>query len=288
MIRQFMEVDVQLPDDNLRSLFKFNDFETHESVRDIARGEDGRLFCVHGGSCFVSIPASKAICGDGLRSGSGIYAEQCDDGNNQNGDGCSSSCQVESGYFCRSGKPGGTDVCLEGTAVAEEGFESSSAGWMISVGNGNPTIGKGAWEPAFEARRFGEAGLRLFQPRMYESDESGLPSWPFMWFRSDEGVTVQGGRVVSWADRSGNGKLFTLASGTQGATINPTGANGHPSLRFTDSQTENTGYELADDSSIGNPYTMAAFTRYWKPGGNTGRIISSKTQVGVLFFSTYN
>lgn len=41
-----------------------------------------------------------AQCGDGLIDAS----EQCDDGNFSNGDGCSSSCTVESGYEC-SGTP---------------------------------------------------------------------------------------------------------------------------------------------------------------------------------------
>lgn len=29
-----------------------------------------------------------------------IYYNECDDGNLENGDGCSESCQVEDGYFC--------------------------------------------------------------------------------------------------------------------------------------------------------------------------------------------
>jgi cysteine-rich repeat protein len=37
-----------------------------------------------------------ATCGDGKRFGS----EQCDDGNKVNGDGCSSTCTLESGYIC--------------------------------------------------------------------------------------------------------------------------------------------------------------------------------------------
>jgi len=41
-----------------------------------------------------------AQCGDGLIDAS----EQCDDGNFNNGDGCSSSCVIESGYEC-SGTP---------------------------------------------------------------------------------------------------------------------------------------------------------------------------------------
>lgn len=38
----------------------------------------------------------SAICGDGLLRGS----EQCDDGNNVAGDGCSPGCQIEADYTC--------------------------------------------------------------------------------------------------------------------------------------------------------------------------------------------
>jgi cysteine-rich repeat protein len=40
------------------------------------------------------------VCGDGLVAGS----EACDDANNNNGDGCSSTCQVDPGFEC-SGTP---------------------------------------------------------------------------------------------------------------------------------------------------------------------------------------
>ncbi len=36
------------------------------------------------------------ICGDGINLG----LVECDDGNNIDGDGCSSDCEVESGYKC--------------------------------------------------------------------------------------------------------------------------------------------------------------------------------------------
>lgn len=41
---------------------------------------------------------SSAVCGDGLRES----FEACDDGNGNNGDGCSQFCQVEPGYNCSS------------------------------------------------------------------------------------------------------------------------------------------------------------------------------------------
>lgn len=37
----------------------------------------------------------KDYCGDGIR-----ITDLCDDGNNMNGDGCSSTCQIESGWRC--------------------------------------------------------------------------------------------------------------------------------------------------------------------------------------------
>lgn len=41
-------------------------------------------------------------CGNGIMIDAYEYDiyEECDDGNNDNGDGCSSNCRVESGYEC--------------------------------------------------------------------------------------------------------------------------------------------------------------------------------------------
>lgn len=40
--------------------------------------------------------ACNSVCGDGVKAAS----EACDDGNTQNGDGCSSNCTIESAYYC--------------------------------------------------------------------------------------------------------------------------------------------------------------------------------------------
>mmetsp|Transcript_14182 Transcript_14182/g.33441 ORF Transcript_14182/g.33441 Transcript_14182/m.33441 type:complete len:622 (-) Transcript_14182:216-2081(-) len=45
---------------------------------------------------------NKVKCGDGWRERSGELEEQCDDGNEQDGDGCSSACKIEGGYSCSS------------------------------------------------------------------------------------------------------------------------------------------------------------------------------------------
>ena len=47
------------------------------------------------------------FCGDGKR-----YNLPCDDGNNNDGDGCSRNCEVEIGYICRGGSPNSVDDCV--------------------------------------------------------------------------------------------------------------------------------------------------------------------------------
>ena len=49
----------------------------------------------------------QAVCGDGLRAG----AETCDDQNTSNGDGCSSTCTIESNYIWTGGTTSSKDTC---------------------------------------------------------------------------------------------------------------------------------------------------------------------------------
>ena len=49
------------------------------------------------------------ICGDGID----LLFYACDDGNNVNGDGCSSTCTIETGYQCIGGDNNHPDVCNE-------------------------------------------------------------------------------------------------------------------------------------------------------------------------------
>ena len=37
----------------------------------------------------------------------------CDDGNNIDGDGCSSDCKIEGGYHCVGGSPNSKDTCSQ-------------------------------------------------------------------------------------------------------------------------------------------------------------------------------
>ncbi len=89
------------------------------------------------------------ICGNGI----GVPSETCDDGNTINGDGCSASCVVESGYSCTVGSnssAGGASVCTGSShavvstirlveSAGERGIEwttlseSGTLGFVVSV-----------------------------------------------------------------------------------------------------------------------------------------------------------
>jgi cysteine-rich repeat protein len=60
-----------------------------------------------------------SACGDGKRNPSSEANEACDDGNADDGDGCSSTCQVESGFAC-SGPANGLSAC--GCSMCDNGF----------------------------------------------------------------------------------------------------------------------------------------------------------------------
>ncbi|CAE7765145.1 unnamed protein product, partial [Symbiodinium sp. CCMP2456] len=73
------------------------------------RIEAGFTCPTHGWPSVLLTPCVP-ICGDGLRVGD----EDCDDNNTESGDGCSPTCEVEIGWFCkRAGTGVGFEVCLQ-------------------------------------------------------------------------------------------------------------------------------------------------------------------------------
>jgi cysteine-rich repeat protein len=74
--------------------------------------------------------SQPVVCGDGIV----WWPEQCDDGNTESGDGCTSSCVTEPGYFCRYDYETNEYSC----SLAECGN-----GLMESYANGDGTFG---WE----------------------------------------------------------------------------------------------------------------------------------------------
>uniref|UniRef100_A0A0G4F531 EGF-like domain-containing protein n=1 Tax=Chromera velia CCMP2878 TaxID=1169474 RepID=A0A0G4F531_9ALVE len=58
----------------------------------------------------------QPVCGDDVRLGS----EQCDDGNKEDGDGCSSTCQQETGWSCPVAGGACSSICGDGHRVGDE------------------------------------------------------------------------------------------------------------------------------------------------------------------------
>ncbi len=125
-----------------------------------------------GGAC------QKVTCGDGNAIASTGYTsyKECDDGDNDNGDGCSSTCKIEDGYHCET--VGTTSVCSEGSC----GNGILDGGEECDDGNNDPADG---CDPAcmresiFECNEFGcqpICGDGLVIPDIEECDDGNLVS----------------------------------------------------------------------------------------------------------------
>jgi len=69
-------------------------------------------------SCFSGNP----VCGDGVIEGS----EECDDGDTVDGDGCSSTCTIESGWGCSGAPSSCTEICGNGIVTVGEQCDGSA------------------------------------------------------------------------------------------------------------------------------------------------------------------
>ena len=70
----------------------------------------------------IGYPTCIPNCGDGLRYSS----EDCDDGNLDNYDGCSSLCKVEANFVCLGGSVTSRDFCYCSLNIVEAAF---TGGW---------------------------------------------------------------------------------------------------------------------------------------------------------------
>lgn len=100
----------------------YKDYSCSSDCKTIAKGY----------SCATPGSLCKTVCGDGYY----ISGESCDDGNLTNSDGCSSTCSVESGWYCAphngiskdtcstkcgDGIKAGTEACDDGNTTAGDG-----------------------------------------------------------------------------------------------------------------------------------------------------------------------
>jgi cysteine-rich repeat protein len=68
----------------------------------------------YGGTYLNGGDTCYEICGDHKNpSQMDGNANDCDDNNNANGDGCSTDCAIEEGYYCYGGDSSNPDVCFE-------------------------------------------------------------------------------------------------------------------------------------------------------------------------------
>lgn len=72
-------------------------------------------------------------CGDGFITGT----EQCDDGGTANGDGCSATCQVETGYSCAVALTA-TGVDASGATITTSGTVDPNWTWSTAADGSNP------------------------------------------------------------------------------------------------------------------------------------------------------
>ena len=71
------------------------------------------LTCREGFSYNFATKLCDEICGDGIR-----FVKQCDDGNNDDMDGCAPDCTIEPGWICYGGSPSQPDSCTSQTPAA--------------------------------------------------------------------------------------------------------------------------------------------------------------------------
>ena len=112
------------------------------------------IWCRHGADAGVDAGASDTgidagpvgYCGNGILD----PGEQCDDGNTNNGDGCSATCQIETGWQCPAPgqvcMPCGTNACDAGPAghcgdgIVQTGEECDCGDGTIPVPRGCPGV----------------------------------------------------------------------------------------------------------------------------------------------------
>jgi cysteine-rich repeat protein len=101
----------------------------------------------------------KTVCGDGLQEG----GEQCDDGNTRSGDGCSSTCTLETEpQLCGNGVRDIDEACDDGNTANGDGCESNCTltPSPITQCAALPPVGSGSTCAVTKA---GTNGARLFQ-----------------------------------------------------------------------------------------------------------------------------
>lgn len=76
-----------------------------------------------GFACSDTHSVCLPICGDGLVLG----AETCDDDDLDSGDGCSSTCIIETGFYCAPSSPSScSSICGDGIIASDEDCDDTN------------------------------------------------------------------------------------------------------------------------------------------------------------------
>lgn len=110
--------------------------------------DDGDALDCAGGSCRGDCSADETGCGDGFLCGAEAAVGGCDDGNNDNGDGCGVSCIEETGWDC-IGEP---SVCTLSCTVPQALLLQAgcTGGDKCTINSGNIECGPTGATPAYQ------------------------------------------------------------------------------------------------------------------------------------------
>ena len=177
---------------------------------------------------FGASSAWAVRCGDGFADAAG--GEQCDDGNLINGDGCSSSCQIES--FCGDGVLDPNEACDDGNNLDGDGcsatcmIEAYCGDGFLDPGeqcdDGNLVDGDGcSAQCAIEKVEVGGEGCTpgyWKQPQHFDSYPAGYA--PTMYFVDAFEVDAFPGMTLLDVLSQGGGKLRALGRHAVAALLN--------------------------------------------------------------------
>ncbi len=83
-------------------------------------------------ACIVVLDKPPPRCGDGFLAGN----EACDDDNSDDGDGCSSACEVESGWSCQGAPSTCSTTCGDGIMTGAESCDEEDFGGASCLSEG--------------------------------------------------------------------------------------------------------------------------------------------------------
>ncbi|HYQ44753.1 MAG TPA: DUF4215 domain-containing protein [Polyangiaceae bacterium] len=223
---------------------------------------DGCYKCLIEPDC--SAGACKSACGDGQR----FSDEQCDDGNTFNGDGCSSSCTIETGFSC-----------ADSTATALPSTKSLPIIARDFIGLGrqkNSSSTDGNYHPDFN-RHTADGITRMVKTSL---SAAGKPEWRWLPFKTSEATAPAQGTsysplstatctcdesapIANWVTTN-----ETWTAGTQGASKTMTLVRPPCSCsNSTACMCDNTGHMFNDGSISGsnrrNLSTPANFAQWY-------------------------